>query len=286
MIAVADGGSTKADWRFVRPEGGIEAHSTTGFNPVLVSSDDIVGILERELPAGYMTKVVTGVFYYGTGCSDPVYQDIVRSAMNRIFPGAEVMVDHDLTAAARATCGHEEGIACILGTGSNSGFYDGKNLLDQVTNLGYLLGDKGSGNHIGKLLLTAYFYREMPKELAADFGRLIPGGRSELLQHLYREPAPNAYLATFARFCQDHRDHFFVQSLVATAFEAFVDRHLRKYQRHMSVPSHFVGSVAFYFQEIMRSVLSARGMQTGLFIQKPIDRLVLFHAGDSEKAQP
>lgn len=277
MIIVADSGSTKADWKIVGPKG-IETISTMGFNPVFHSDDQIFAEVEKAFEGFVPPDSAEAVHFYGSGCWDYKRKLVISTALSRYFTKAEIEVQHDLLAAARATCGNDPGIACILGTGSNTCLFDGHEVVDNVTNLGYLLGDEGSGTHLGKKLIRAYFYRELPAELAAALEVLIPGGKSEILDQIYgRKETPNVYLASFTRFLAEHKSHYFVQKLLYRSFSEFIDRHVRKYPGHLSLPVHFIGSVAYYFQDTVRMVLAERTITCGQFIKKPIDQLVQFH---------
>ncbi|MCB0584023.1 MAG: hypothetical protein KDD06_01660 [Phaeodactylibacter sp.] len=276
MIVVVDSGSTKADWKMVN-NSGTKTISTMGFNPVFHTENKIYQELQEAFDNGVNAEKATHVFYYGAGCWDSKLKGIVNNALMRIFFKANIEVQHDLLGAARATCGREPGIACILGTGSNSCLYDGADVTDNVTNLGYLIGDEGSGTHLGKSLVRAYFYRELPLELKEELDKVYPGGKEKMLSHIYGKETPNVYLASFTRFMSQHKNHPFIQRLLYSSFAEFIDRHARKYHNHLSLPVHFIGSVAYYFQDVIRVVLEERAMRPGNFIQKPIDNLVSFH---------
>lgn len=276
MIVVVDSGSTKADWRMIH-ETGIQPLSTMGFNPVFHSENKIYQELQEAFDEEVKPEEASHVFYYGAGCWDDKLKSVVSNAISRVFYRAEVEVEHDLLGAARATCGNDPGISCILGTGSNSCLYDGVHVTDNVTNLGYLLGDEGSGAYLGKKLIRAYFYRELPKGLREKLDEAYPGGQQEMLAHIYGKETPNVYLASFARFMGQNIGHPFIQRLLYDSFAEFVDRHARKYSNHLSLPVHFIGSVAYYFQDVIKVVLEERCMLPGNFIQKPIDNLVAFH---------
>ncbi len=281
MIVVVDSGSTKADWQIVR-ESGIENLHTHGVNPVFLSEADIYQTLAPAFEAHEASQKAQAVFFYGAGCWDEGRCSKIQHALQRLFPNAEVSVEHDLLGAARATCGNDPGIACIIGTGSNSCLYDGQHVTDNVTNLGYLLGDEGSGTWLGKSLIRAYFYREMPPDIRASFEARYPGGEKAILDNIYEsEETPNVYLASFTRFFSENREHLFIQKLLYDAFAVFIDHHVRKYAGHIHLPVHFIGSVAFFFQDVLRVVLAERAMKPGIFIQKPIDNLTAFHAGQS-----
>ncbi len=281
MIVVVDSGSTKADWQIVR-DTGVENLHTQGVNPVFLNEDEIYEILSPAFNGHEASHKAKAVFFYGAGCWDEGRSGKVRIALQRIFPHASITVKHDLLGAARATCGNAPGISCIIGTGSNTCLYDGAHVIDNVTNLGYLIGDEGSGTWLGKALIRAYFYREMPPDIRAQFDAKFPGGEKAILDNVYEgDDTPNVYLASFTRFFSEHRDHIFIQKLLYDAFATFIDRHVRKYEGHIKLPIHFIGSVAYYFQDVLKAVLAERNMKPGIFIQKPIDNLTAYHTGQS-----
>ena len=277
MKVIVDSGSTKADWKVVS-ENKVQSVSSIGLNPVFRSVEVIRDkTKEAFLKASIDLDKVKEVYFYGAGCWDRKRNQKVVDGLTQVFEKAKIEVHHDLLGAARAVCGLEPGIACILGTGSNSCLYDGEKVTDNVTNLSYLLGDEGSGTHLGKRLIRAYFYRELPKDLIGPFDERFPGGTDAILNKIYGKETPNVYLANFTKFLSDHKDHLFVQRLIFNSFAEFIDRHVRKYKNHISLPVSFIGSVGYHFQDIMRVVLDERAMNTGQFIQKPIDNLIDFH---------
>lgn len=277
MKIVCDSGSTKADWVILSNDREIYSGSTRGINPVFHDGDFVRGELEKEIVGSVEPRSIEDVYFYGAGCWDADLKTVVSKALKSVFANAEAHVEHDLLGAARAACGSEPGIACILGTGSNSCLYDGKKVIDNVKNLGYLVGDEGSGSFIGKELLRCYFYRELPSELAIKLDQLIPGGKSEVLQKIYGGGAPNVYLASFAKFISDNKSHPFLQNIVSDAFDIFINRHVCKYEGSQKLPISFIGSVAFHFSDILKEVLDSKGMTMGNTIKKPIDSLVKFH---------
>jgi N-acetylglucosamine kinase-like BadF-type ATPase len=277
MIVVVDSGSTKADWQLTDATGTESLH-TRGINPVFIDEVEIYDILAPVFADHRATHLASHIYFYGAGCWDEGRNRRVEVALNRIFPTAAVEVHHDLLGAARATCGTQPGISCIIGTGSNTCLYNGAAVTDNVTNLGYLIGDEGSGTWLGKELIRAYFYREMPGELRLLFEAQFPGGEENILNQIYAgEDTPNVYLGSFTRFISAHKQHIFIQHLLYQAFAVLIDRHVRKYPNHTVLPVHFIGSVAYIFQDILRVVLTERNMSAGVFIQKPIDELTAFH---------
>jgi glucosamine kinase len=277
MLIIVDSGSTKADWQILYADGRRELHNTIGFNPFFVNEDDV----ETELKKDFVNKVAVNdakwVYFYGAGCSDKMRCDIIKRGLERIFKNAEtVEVEHDLLASARASCGTEAGIACIIGTGSNTCLYDGKDVIDNVSNLGYLLGDEGSGSHLGKLLIRAYFYREMPDDIKAKFETKYGDNKREFLNKMYSEGA-NVYLASFATFFSENRADFYIKKLAAEAFGELCKRHILKYEGCHHIPINFVGSVAYHFKDILEVVLEENDLKLGEIIRKPIEALVDYH---------
>ncbi len=276
MTIIVDSGSTKADWQLVFPDGKQELQTTMGFNPFFHDEDRIEAELKKDFIHKVKVDEATEVFFYGAGCSDKMRCDTVKRGLERIFKNANVTVEHDLLASARACLGSEAGIACIIGTGSNTCLYDGEQIKDNVTNMGYLLGDEGSGSHLGKLLMKAYFYREMPDDIKQKFEEKYSSNKRHFLNEMYGD-APNVYLSSFATFFSENREHFYIKKLVAEAFTELIRRHILKYEGCHHLPVSFVGSIAHYFQEILQMCLEENDLRFGRVIRKPIDSLVAYH---------
>lgn len=281
MVIIADCGSTKCDWLLVHGRRDHQLENTQGFSPFFHSTAEITAILKEQLIAKLDPSEVEKVWFYGTGVHDEERGEIIAAALRAVFPRAEIAVWHDLLGAARATCGREAGIACILGTGSNSCYYDGEKILDNVPSLGWLLGDEGSGTHLGKALLRAWYYRELPADLNAAFNAAHPEGPHEIKDRIYEKGA-NAYLATFTQFLGENLQHPFVKTLVAGSLGEFLDRHVVKYSGYQHVPVHFVGSIAYHFQDILFKCLEERRMKPGTVVRKPIYPLADFHLNPIE----
>lgn len=277
MILIADGGSTKTDWRLIKEGREYKQIQTSGFNPYLVGSDEIEAILWKELQPYIDNQAVSSVFYYGAGCSTPVKIMIVETAFEKIFPNARLHISHDLLAASHALCGAEEGIAAILGTGSNSCYYDGNNITDGIFSLGYFFGDEGSGAYLGKQLITAFLHNELPEEIATKLREAYPMNLENILDAVYTKPAPSRFLASFSNFMNENRDHPYIYNLLTEAFRAFYKYQVCCYARHKAVPVHFVGSVAYHYQDILSLIGLEFGIKTGKFIKAPIDGLVEYH---------
>lgn len=276
MIVVTDSGSTKADWVFAASDGTCTLFQTMGLNPFFHPADQIEQVLGQELAPLADLATVEAVYFYGAGCSDDKRVGIMTEGLLRIFPNARISVDHDLLAAARATCGHEPGIACILGTGSNSCLFDGRDIQDNITSLGYLVGDEGSGSHLGKYLIRAYFYREMPAQIAERFRQEFASDKSAVLDQIYGA-TPNVYLASLATFAHKHLDTPFIRELALRSFRTFIQRHVLKYPNSQDLPVHFIGSIAYHFGDLLLEVLQEFQLTPGVILRKPIDRLVAYH---------
>lgn len=277
MILIADSGSTKTDWAWVARDGEGSYVHTKGFNPVVHPKElfyEEMDKLTTELLPGLQPEEV---HYYGAGCWDHKRKRVIADRIAQAWPNAKVYVMHDLLGAARAACGSEPGIACILGTGSNTCSYDGVDVTDNVTNLGYMLGDEGSGSHLGKAFLRAYFYRELDDKLVDAFEQFTQIDKSTVLDKVYESDIPNTYLASFTRFMGEHQEHPLMQKIVFTSFAEFLDRHVRKYKGHLQVPISFIGSIAFHFKPILLAAMHERDMKVGNFVQKPIEALADYH---------
>ncbi len=277
MILIADGGSTKTDWRLIKEGREYKQIQTSGFNPYLVGSNEIEEILWKELQPYIDNNAVSNVYYYGAGCSTPLKNMTIESAFEKVFPNARLDINHDLLAAAHALCGDAEGIAAILGTGSNSCYYDGKEIKDGIFSLGYFFGDEGSGAYLGKQLLIAYLHKELPEDLESKFKEEYALSNESILDAVYTKTAPSRFLASFSRFISENRGHPYIYSLIAEAFRAFYKYQICCYAKHQKVPVHFVGSVAYHYSDILTLIGLEFGVKTGKFIQAPIDGLVEYH---------
>jgi glucosamine kinase len=286
MILIADSGSTKTDWRLVGENKSIHQFSTAGFNPLFQSTEDISReIREKLVPAIKQSGTAipgagSGIFFYGASCSSEDRNKIVRDAIAENFPGATIDVEHDLLGAARAVCGHSEGIAAILGTGSNSCFYDGKEIIDNIPSLGFILGDEGSGARLGMALVHGYFYREMPAAMAKRFEERFNITKEDVLEAVYKKPLPSRYLASFSKFIFQNLKERYMVDLVANCFRQFFDAQVSKYERYREVPVNVVGSVGFYYSNILRAVAQEKGIAMGRILETPIASLTLFHTGE------
>ncbi len=280
MILIADSGATKTDWRLCDAEKKITQFRSKGFYPFIQTSEQISEFIKAGIASQINGKEVSQVFYYGTGCSSEDNKLVVRRAMLMNFPNAEIVINHDLLGAARSLCQHDAGIAAILGTGSNSCYYNGEIITENVPSLGYILGDEGSGAHIGKRFLKHYFEKELPAEIHELFFNTYHLTNEIFLENVYGKPFANRYLASFIPFLLRQIQHPFIVALLYDSFLEFFNYQVCKYPRHTEVITHFTGSVAFYFADILRQAASDRAIRIGTITESPIAGLTLFHCGE------
>ena len=280
MILIADSGSTKTDWRQIDASGNIHQAKTSGLNPYHQDAAEMEQVLRQELRPQVDSKVKQ-VYFYGAGCANEAAEQTVVQALQSVFPEAALEVRSDLWAAARALCGHESGIACILGTGANSCLYDGTEITDNVPPLGYILGDEGSGAYLGKELLNRYLKRDMPEPLSRQFAKRYSVTTEAVLERVYRQSQANTYLASFAKFAFHHLKHPYMMRLVYDGFQAFFDKNVSRYEGFQQYKVHFTGSIAFYYSNILRQVANDRGITVQNILESPIAGLTLYHQNKS-----
>lgn len=273
---IVDSGSTKAEWCFLKDNQQI-SYFTPGISPYFLNESQIVEVIISNLLPQIGSSVVDEVFFYGTGCKNPINKTFVKNALLSIFPQANVEVDHDLMGAARGLCGKSSGIACILGTGSNSCFYDGEKILKNSPGLGYILGDEGSGAYLGKKVLQYYLYKTFDDELLHRFDKKYNLKAEEILDNVYKKPLPNRYLATFALFLQENRGHYMTENIIEDGINDFFFNHLLTYEEKNDYPIHFLGSVALGFEEIIRTLGANYGFTVGKIVKNPLAGLIEFH---------
>ena len=239
--------------------------------------------MESELVPFIDSMHVKEVFFYGAGCTEVEQCIVVEDALAPVFPDARVKVENDLLGAARALCGHQEGIACILGTGSNSCYYDGKKITDNVPSLGYILGDEGSGAHIGKKLLKEVMALSAPADIRQLFSDKFNYTRVDILTHLYNHEMPSRFLSSFMLFINENIGHPFIRNLVLDSFRDFFILQVMKYPKYLQVPVCCTGSVAFYFSDILKEAAKEKGIEINKITQSPVDGLIEYHLVEFEK---
>lgn len=276
MILIADSGSTKTNWYFLAKRKSQEKScQTAGINPFFQSSEDILKTLEKEFSLD--RKGIEQIYFYGAGCANPEKNAVLLEALGKHFQSKSIAVESDLLAAARSLCGQSEGIAAILGTGSNSCYYDGSILRQHVSPLGYILGDEGSGAVLGRKLVADLLKNQLPDYLQARFLEMFGQTSIEIMENVYRKPFPNRYLASFTPFLSRYINEEPVYDLVKKSFNAFFVRNIRQYPRADRLPVHFMGSIAWHFADVLKEAANESGFKTGKIVQDPMEGLVKYH---------
>ena len=279
MKLLVDSGSTKADWISIDETGKILfTTQTLGLNPEVLNKEEIISRVNDRFDISLNKENVTHLFFYGAGCGTDRMKDFLTDVFNEYFPNATVVVHEDTYAAVYATTPkNEKAIVCILGTGSNCSYFDGKILHQKVQSLGYIAMDDCSGNQFGRQLIRDYYFGKMPSNLANKFAETYDLDADVIKNHLYKQPNPNAYMATFAKFLILHKDEEYCQKLVRKDMQVFVDNYITQYENCKEVPVHFIGSIAFYLKEELKEVLESNGLTIGNVLRRPIDGLIDFH---------
>lgn len=282
-ILIADSGATKCEWCLVSNSNKMQSIFSQGISPYFLNAVQVETILRNELLPSLPKKPVDHIFYYGTGCLDPANALFIKKAIQKVFPGTKVQVTHDLMAAARALCGTEKGIACILGTGSNSCFFNGSKIVKNSPGLGYVLGDEGSGAYIGKKVIQYFLYNTFDEDLRYRFQQKYAADASELLENVYRKPLPNRYLSTFTLFVAENRGHYMIENIIEDCLNDFFFQHICKYGESWKYPIHFVGSVAEGFKDVIRDLCGTYEFELGHVFKNPMEGLVAYHTGKKLK---
>lgn len=275
MICIIDSGSTKADWTFT--DGKKKIHfNTSGMNPYFIKETEIIKLIKKVI-SGITFSSVTKVYFFGAGCSGKPQKEIIERAFKKVFTKAKIFANHDILGAVLATCGDKKGISCIIGTGSNSVFFDGKKIRENNYGLGYVLGDEGAGTYLGKKLITHFLYDLLPDKLAESFDKKYKLKRDEVIARVYKNPGANTWLASFVPFLSDNIDNFWVRNTIRYGFDEFVTLFVMNYPEYKKVPVHFVGSISFQFKDLLNEVLESYNIKAGKIIQKPIDGLTEYY---------
>lgn len=276
MILVADSGSTKTEWCLAENGNRVKTILTKGINPVFENEEAI----SRELQAHLLPEVekagIEAVHFFGAGCAYPEVNRIVERAVGNLLH-VPVEVQSDLLCAARALFGKEKGIACIMGTGSNSCLYDGKEIVSNVSPLGFILGDEGSGAVLGKLLVGACLKNQLGKEMEKAFLERFHLTRPEIIDRVYRQPFPNRFLASLSVFLHEHLDNPDVRALVRRSFDDFFIRNVMQYPDYQMLKVSFTGSIAYYYKDILKEVADGRGLHIGTIVKAPMDGLLAYY---------
>jgi len=280
MMLIAESGSTKTEWALVDIHGKeVMRFETSGFNVYIQKLEQIMHIMDHEVFNMMKGRRVDNIFFYGASCSSEENVNRMHAAISTFFPDAHIEVNHDILAAARSLFGNGRGIAAILGTGSNSVVYDGKKIVADVPSVGYVMGDEGSGGYLGKRLLRDYIYGILPGGISRKFKEAYPLTKDEILSAIYRGENPNKWLASFSPFVSANIDEGYFKMIVKESFIDFFEYHIKPYHDYKSWPLAAVGSVGYYFRDILEVVSEEYGFKLTDVIKKPVDGLVRFHLG-------
>ena len=277
MILIADSGSTKCTWALCKnTKRKVQYFATIGFNPFFVDAKQIDSHLEQSNLKSFANDI-TEVHFYGAGCSSDEMNKVIEIGLSNFFQNAKISVAHDLNAACLATFQGKESICCILGTGSNSCFYDGENIKQAAPALGFIVGDEASGNYFGKKILNMYFNNNMPDNLKITFEKTYGVSIKDFSENVYQKERPNKYLAGFFRFLAEHKKDAVFQSMIKNGLREFFDLHICCYENYQKCQIHFIGSVAYFLEDEINEIAKEFDCQIGQIIQNPIENLVKYH---------
>jgi glucosamine kinase len=276
VILIADSGATKAEWCLLN-NGKKKTVFTPGLSPYFLTTDAIADLVRQQLVPKIKNTPIDAIFFYGTGCSNAENAKSVKKALLNVFPGVKISVDTDLMAAAKAVCGREKGIACILGTGSNSCYFNGRTIVKNSPGIGYVLGDEGSGAYLGKKVIQYYMYNTFDEELRARFDAKYVTTPAEILDNVYKKPLPNRYLASFTMFLAENRGHYMIENIIEDGLNDFFFQHLNKYNEVWKYPVNFVGSVADGFKDVIQTLCASYEFDLGVILKNPMQGLADYH---------
>ena len=277
MILIADSGSTKADWIALDKDTIYFRTRTRGLNPAILTQKQLEERIINNFELIQNAQKISRVYFYGAGCGTKEPVSKLTQVLQKIFTNAKIEVNEDMLAAVYAASQGKEAIVCILGTGSNSCYYDGKKMHQNVVSLGYIIMDEASGNYFGKKLIQDYFYKRMPPEIALDFRKKYDLNPDTIKENLYQKDSPNAYLGSFAQFMFDHKDNKYINQLLSKGFKEFFENCILPYGKSKEVPIYFIGSIAYFFKQVLNQVAASYGLQIKDVIRRPIDNLITYH---------
>ncbi len=280
MILIADSGSTKTTWTLLKDQRIVTSVQTAGMNPYFITSETVKAILKADLVPNVPAGFVKEIYFYGAGCSTENNNNMLQDAMKLFFRKATISVYHDILGAARSLLGKGKGIACILGTGCNACYYDGQEVFSKVQSLGYLFGDEGAGSNLGKTFMENYLKNKLPEEIKTEFEQQYKLSLEDILNAIYNRPYPNRFLASFSEFIAPRKDHPFFHDLVKKSFQSFTDEQIRKYKEYDNLTISFVGSIAWYYKDILLETAAENKLHVGTILKSPMEGLVKFHLNE------
>lgn len=277
MKLIIDSGATNTEWAVLDGDRVAERFVSKGFNPFYTKPEEIEQVVREALAASMSSFKTDVVFFYGTGCSTTENCTLVRNILNEFFPDAAISVYHDLQAAAVALLKNKKGIACILGTGSNSCLWDGNQIVENVPSLGYLLGDEGSATYLGKLLLKKILSGKADDEISRSFYKYVGMNFSEVLHKIYKDHDANRWIGGLSLFVSEHIHHPQIKEIAKRNFQDFMAHQVSEYTGFRDVEISFLGSVAYYLQDVLREVMAASDLKTGVIMQGPMEGLIDYY---------
>lgn len=273
---IADSGSTKCTWCLINNTKKT-IYTTVGLNPYFMNKEDIINTVQTTVASKIKTPI-QAVYFYGTGLGNSDNITLVKKSLHFVFPTAKIEIQTDLVAAARSLLQYNKGIACILGTGSNSGYYNGKKIIKNSPALGYVLGDEGSGAYLGKKVIQYYLYNTFDDEMMMAFEAKFKVTKQEILNNVYKQPFANKYLAAFTIFLAENRGHYMIENIIEDGLHDFVFQHLYKYRESWLYPICFTGSVAFAFKDVLQQLCGQYELQLGTIAKEPMQGLIKYHS--------
>ncbi len=273
---IADSGATKCHWTVVLGKEK-KTISTIGISPYFLSHEQMVDTINKGFQKKVNPEVIDAIYFYGTGLSNPTNVVAIKKALKKVFKNATLDIQTDLVAVARATCQTKKGVACILGTGSNTGYYNGKIIAKNSPGLGYVLGDEGSGAYLGKKVLQYYLYKTFDEELMHSFENKYKLNKDQILDAVYKQPLPNRYMASFSTFLSENRGHYMIENIIEDGINDFFFAHLNKLNESWLYPIHFSGSIAYVFRDVIKQLAAAYELTLGKIIKSPMDGLIEYH---------
>lgn len=277
MILIADSGSTKTEWVLLENGLVVKQCVSMGINPYFIDTKGVIEIIEAEVIPFFSSLQPAEIYFYGSGCSTNTKQSIVETALRYFYPTSIISINHDLLGSARALCMDTEGIACILGTGSNSCLYNGKEILENVPSLGYLFADDGSGGNLGKILLTKYLLGDLSHETQELFRNQYAYSLENVLDAVYNKPKPNRFLASFAPFIHQHLYIPEIENIAKSSFRSFFQNQVCKYSNYAHQKVSFIGSISFFFSDLIKETAKEYDIQVGVIYKSPMEGLIKYH---------
>ncbi len=273
---IADSGSTKTEWCLLK-NNKPTLFTTQGMSPYFVNAEQVEQIIKTEVFPLLKKNSIDELRFYGTGCKNPANLKMFKKVFGKLFPDVFIEVDNDLSGAAKGLCGNEKGIACILGTGSNSCYYNGKRIVKNSPGIGFILGDEGSGAYLGKKVVQHFLYNLFDEDLRSRFDAKFTTTDSEILESVYKKPLPNRYLASFAIFLAENRGHFMIENIIEDGISDFFSTHINTYRESAKLPVHFTGGIAYGFKDVVIQLCHNYDMRVGNILRSPMEGLIRYH---------